>query len=278
MDCLSRSKRYIKCDLFSRNYPFISNDCTFRHSVSDLVGGVVRLRALSGCAGFGTTTNCCDLPVPTTCHELAAPAATSTERGVGARGPSANVSVDPTVKGVAWESKDTITHVQFLDALSGPEISGTFPALDTLPTPKKLSLREAIDTALLRNPDAVTARASGPVIDASRVVAATYPWNPSVQVQVDPYARDIDGNFLDTKNQVSVMQTLELAHQGRYRRQGANATWNHDRAIIAQGEWTAVVATMCAYFDVLYRKGAARPGHERRRNAGSDDWRYGSSL
>jgi outer membrane protein, heavy metal efflux system len=133
--------------------------------------------------------------------------------------------------------------------------------LEALPTPsasilpRKLSLREAIDTALIQNPDAVTARAAGPVSDAGRVVAATYPWNPTVQVGVDPYTRDREGNFLATKNQVSITQTLELAHQTRYRRRASDADWNQQRAVIAQGELTAAVAAMRAYFDASYRKG-----------------------
>ncbi len=134
---------------------------------------------------------------------------------------------------------------------------------DEIPSPpgsssrRKLGLREAIDTALARNPDAITARAGGPVNDATRVVTATYPWNPSVQVQVDPFARAEDGSSLQTRNQVIVTQTLELAHQSRYRRQAADAGWNQQRAVIAQSEWTAAVAAMRAYFEALYRKGVA---------------------
>ena len=132
---------------------------------------------------------------------------------------------------------------------------------EVLPTPgspavqRKLSLREAIDTVLLQNPDVLTARANGPVSLAARGVAATYPWNPTVQVGVFPYARDVDGNLLAVKNQVAVLQTMELAHQPQHRQQAANAAWNQERARIVQAEWTAATTAMRLYFDVLYKKG-----------------------
>jgi outer membrane protein TolC len=131
---------------------------------------------------------------------------------------------------------------------------------DTLPAPQApyrqdgLSLRDVIDTALLQSPDAVTARAGASLNDATRVVTATYPWNPTIQVTVDPYTRDVDGNFLATKNSVSVTQTFEIAHQPRYRHQVADATWSQQRAVIAQGELAAIISALRAYFDALYRR------------------------
>lgn len=107
----------------------------------------------------------------------------------------------------------------------------------------------------MQNTDVVTARAAGPVALAARGVAATYPWNPSVQSDVFPYAHDRDGNLLAVKNSVSVMQTLELARQPLHRRQAATAAWNQERSKIAQAEWTAVTAAMRSYFDALYKKG-----------------------
>ncbi|HEX3602095.1 MAG TPA: TolC family protein [Lacipirellulaceae bacterium] len=123
-----------------------------------------------------------------------------------------------------------------------------------LSSPRTLSLREAIDVALLQNPDVVTARAAVPVALAARGVAATYPWNPNVQVGVFPYARDEAGNLLAVKNQVAVMQTLELAHQPQYRQQAAMAEWQQERSKITQAEWTAVTNAMRSYFTALYKK------------------------
>ncbi|HVT28687.1 MAG TPA: TolC family protein [Lacipirellulaceae bacterium] len=117
-----------------------------------------------------------------------------------------------------------------------------------------LTLHEAIDIALTQNPDVVTARAAAPVAFAARGVAATYPWNPSVQVAAFPYARDINGNLLAVKNDVAVMQTIELAHQQRYRQESAGASAGQEQAKIAEAEWIAVVSAMRAYFTALYKK------------------------
>lgn len=138
--------------------------------------------------------------------------------------------------------------------------SHTTTERDALPSPtakhsRQLRLRDAIELALMNNPDVITARAAGPVSDAARSVAATYPWNPSVQVEADPFARDISGNLLATRNVVTISQPLELAHQTRYRIRAAEAGWSQQQAIIAQSELTTSAAVMRAYFDVLYRLG-----------------------
>jgi outer membrane protein TolC len=162
---------------------------------------------------------------------------------------------DSSVRPVVWQQDNSATGA----LANGDQTNGVLP--DEIPAPKGsingryLSLRDAIDTALLRNPDANTARANGPVSDATRVVTATYPWNPAVQVQVDPSPRAEDGSLLQTRNQVIVTQTVELAHQSRYRRQAADAGWNQQRAVIAQSEWTVAISAMRAYFEAMYRKG-----------------------
>ena len=158
------------------------------------------------------------------------------------------------------------------ESLPRPASSGT----------RRLTLDEAIDTALIQNPDAIIARAAGPVSSAARDVAVVYPWNPSVQVQIDPFTQDASGNTLLTKNQVSVTQTFEVRHQTRYRRRAANAGWNQQRAIIAQGELSAAVAGVRAFFDALYRKGlrdlARESANIKTRLAGVVDRRFAANL
>ncbi len=163
--------------------------------------------------------------------------------------------VDSNIRPVVWRTDNSTT-----DAITGGEqasvvVPDEIPAPNTSVDGRNLSLRDAVNTAFLRNPDAITARANGPVNDATRAVTATYPWNPAVQVQVDPYARAEDGSSLQTRNQVIVTQTMELAHQSRYRRQAADAGWNQQRAVIAQSEWTVAISAMRAYFEAMYRKG-----------------------
>ena len=163
-----------------------------------------------------------------------------------------------------------------------PRQTGEIPAPPGLSQARVLGFRDAIDAALMRNPDVVTARAAGPVADATRVVTATYPWNPSVQVQVDPFDRAEDGTSLQTRNQVIVTQTIELAHQSRYRREAAEAGWQAQHATIAQSEWNAATTAMRAYFEALYRKGlldvAVRSANLQTQTTGIVDRRFKAGL
>jgi outer membrane protein, heavy metal efflux system len=120
---------------------------------------------------------------------------------------------------------------------------------------RRLTFRQAIDLALQQSPDVVTARAGFAVADATRKVSSVYPWNPAVQLSIDPYTRDEQGNFLAIRNQVTVTQTIELAHQPTYRRRAADASWNQQLALIAQAELASVLTEMRSYIDALYRKG-----------------------
>lgn len=148
-------------------------------------------------------------------------------------------------------SRSTRNDVLLADAIT----NDSPPAPPTASAPQRLALHDAIQLAVSNNPDLITARAAGPVSNAGRLVAATYPWNPSVQVEVSPFAEDISGTQLSTRNVVSLTQPLELAHQSRYRIRGAEAGWNQQQALIAQTELATSVATMRAYFDALYRLG-----------------------
>src|SRR5262249_42752134 len=163
-------------------------------------------------------------------------------------------SPDSHVTPTAWQSPDGLSIPNEFQADGNSPKPDALPPPETLRRRESLSLRDVIDTALVQSPDAVTARAGASLNDATRVVTATYPWNPTVQVTVDPYTRDVAGNFLAAKNSVSVTQTLELAHQPRYRHEVADATWSQQRAVIAQGELTAIISALRAYFDALYRR------------------------
>lgn len=183
--------------------------------------------------------------------ELSVATESATLDGLDAR----DESSAPSVVQTAWALPESSgTNRSSKEAASG-SFSEVLPEPGSPAFQRTLSLREAIDTVLMQNTDVVTARAGGPVALAARGVAATYPWNPSVQADVFPYVRDRDGNLLAVKNHVAVMQTLELAHQPLHRRQAANAAWNQERSKIAQAEWTAVTAAMRSYFVVLYKKG-----------------------
>lgn len=189
---------------------------------------------------------------------------------------SANRAVSPA----GYETGD-LTPVDNSSKISA-EQAGEIPAPPGSTLPHVLGFRDAIDVALMRNPDVVTARAAGPVADATRVVTATYPWNPSVQVQVDPFDRAEDGTTLQTRNQVIVTQTVELAHQSRYRRQAAEAGWQQQHATIAQSEWNVATSAMRAYFEAVYRKGlmdvAIRSADLQSQTTGIVDRRFKAGL
>lgn len=124
----------------------------------------------------------------------------------------------------------------------------------SVPMAFPLTLDQAIATGLNRNPDLVSLRAGEPIARAAFHVAETYPWNPFVQIQVLPYGRDPSGDTLGVNHYVWLMQTLELAHQGRHREAGAAASLNQVRWNIVQAELTNTAQTERLYFSALYQR------------------------
>ncbi len=118
----------------------------------------------------------------------------------------------------------------------------------------QLSLDAAIATSLDRNETLVTLRAGEPVGQAMLDVAQHYPFNPYVKVEALPYARDPTGNLLAVRNSVYVMQTLELAHQQKYREASAAAALNQIRWNVVAGELTNVATTEKLFFTALYQR------------------------
>lgn len=119
---------------------------------------------------------------------------------------------------------------------------------------RPLSFEEAIATSLDRNPALVTLRANEPVAHAAYRVAETYPFNPTVQVQVLPYARDKAGDTLGVNHYLWLNQTLELAHQRRHREASASAFVNQVRWNIVQAELTNAAQTQRLYFTAIYQR------------------------
>ena len=117
-----------------------------------------------------------------------------------------------------------------------------------------LTYEEAIATSLDRNPGLLTLRANEPVAHAAYHVAETYPFNPTVQVQVLPYARDKSGDTLGVNHYVWLNQTLELAHQTRHREASASAFLNQVKWNIVQAELTNEAQTQRLYFAALYQR------------------------
>jgi outer membrane protein, heavy metal efflux system len=117
-----------------------------------------------------------------------------------------------------------------------------------------LTLDAAIATSLDRNDALVTLRAGEPVAQAMLDVAQHYPFNPYIKAEVLPYARDPMGNLLAVRNSVYILQTLELAHQQRYREASATAALNQIRWNVVAAELTTLATTEKLFFTAIYQR------------------------
>lgn len=161
--------------------------------------------------------------------------------------PEAEAAASAGSTGLTPPSRAAISNMksQFVSSASARLV----PAPETLP----LTFEEAIATSLDRNPALVTLRANEPVAHAAWHVAATYPFNPVLQVQVLPYARDSSGDLLGVNHYVWLNQTLELAHQRQYREANAEALWDQVRWNIVQAELANAAQTQRLYFAAIYQ-------------------------
>jgi outer membrane protein TolC len=135
-------------------------------------------------------------------------------------------------------------------APAAPVGSGTSADAGAVP----LTLDTAIATSLDRNDTLVTLRAGEPVAQAMLDVAQHYPFNPYIKAEVLPYARDPMGNLLAVRNSVYILQTLELAHQQRYREASATAALNQIRWTVVAAELTTLATTEKLFFTALYQR------------------------
>jgi cobalt-zinc-cadmium efflux system outer membrane protein len=117
-----------------------------------------------------------------------------------------------------------------------------------------LTLNAAIETALQGNPALITLRQNVPVRRAALALAGTYPHDPSVQTTVLPSTRLPGGGYGSTVISVQALETLEIAHQPRWRWQAGSAELSQTEWRIAEAELRSVAATTRRYFAVLYRR------------------------
>lgn len=118
----------------------------------------------------------------------------------------------------------------------------------------RLSLIGAINTSLAQNPDLVVLRTTEGVSDGALGVARTYPFNPYVQLQALPYRKFPDGSKGYAYNYVLLMQTLQLGHQQRFRKEGALAALQSVQWNIHQAELLNLAQTERLYFTALYQR------------------------
>jgi len=118
-----------------------------------------------------------------------------------------------------------------------------------------LTMDDAIERALVENPDMVAVREAEGVSAAAYGVAETYPFNPFVQVRATPYQRNTQGGSGSIYNYVLLQQNLQLAHQQQFREEVAASQLNQVRWNIHNFELLNAAQTTRFYFTALYQKG-----------------------
>ncbi|MBI3864721.1 MAG: TolC family protein [Planctomycetia bacterium] len=138
---------------------------------------------------------------------------------------------------------------------SAEDVATTAVPSNPGPDPSSLSLDGAIETGLVQNPDLVSLRQAEGVSAAAFGVAATYPFNPYVQVQTTPYQQTPAGGDGVTYHYVLLIQQVQLAHQQQFREDVAAAQLNQVRWNICQAELLNTAQTARLYFAALYQRG-----------------------
>ena len=121
-----------------------------------------------------------------------------------------------------------------------------------------LSLRDALATGLMQNPDLVTARGTANVSAAAVGVAGTYPWNPFVQGEYFPNGSPFTPSALPggqaggSNYYVWLMQRFELGHQRQFREQSARAAYGQVSWNIRQAELNNLAQSERFFFTALY--------------------------
>jgi outer membrane protein, heavy metal efflux system len=198
-------------------------------------------------------------PSPATRPEIRqAPSSVCSFAPVDLPGPGANADQPVTVT-ADIETTRTIQRVQAVDDLSRIGAGPANSSLDESAASHQaaaltLTLDQAIATGLEQNPTLTALRASQPVADAALRVAQTYPFNPYVQVEVCPVDHQLGTGQASTLNYVYLMQTLELAHQQRYREASAAAARNQVSWNVVHAELTNAAQTERLYFTALYQR------------------------
>lgn len=156
-------------------------------------------------------------------------------------------------RGNEFASGESNGNLRSVDISAVTEAKVTPDATDS-PTLWKLSLDDAINTALVRSPDLITLRENEGISSAAVGVAQTYPWNPFLQTQYFPTAFDKGGGRGPASGYVWLMQTIELAHQQRHREAAAAANLNSVRWNIKQAELLNTAQTERLFFTALFQR------------------------
>jgi outer membrane protein, heavy metal efflux system len=131
----------------------------------------------------------------------------------------------------------------------GSELSSPVAAEPISPVPLPLSLRaitidEALSIALAQNPDLAVTRQDIAIAQGQRVVANTYPFNPTFETQIQ--AADNFGLAQHIRQSYTVLQEFERGGKGGFRRGQANAA-------VQRTEWEQRARELAVAADVYRR-------------------------
>ena len=173
--------------------------------------------------------------------------------------PASTTIAPPQVQQASFRQPEPISPAQMSnpqpEAIQGWRLSEPIYQPTPVGAPVRLNLVSAIEKALEQNPDLVAIRANEGVSSAAFGVASTYPFNPFVQVQATPFQQRRDGTSGAVYHYVLLMQTIQLAHQQRYREQLGASALNSVRWNIQNSALLAVAQTERLYFTALYLRG-----------------------
>ena len=159
---------------------------------------------------------------------------TSSSRSIAAT--SKEDGLPSTIRTATWEARESPQPPNLADG------------------PIRLTLQEAIRTALASNPELVALQQDELVSAAALDVARTYPYNPQASVDVRPFTREANGNNAATLVATTVQQEIELAHQGRYREQAGAAELDRTRWNLLKAEVATTAAAEQRFFAALYQR------------------------
>lgn len=147
-----------------------------------------------------------------------------------------------------------VDDVQRVTAVPADSAVSVDPPSSNSATSLSFNLDQAISTGLEQNPTLISLRAAQPIADAALRVSQVYPFNPVVQVEVCPVDHELGTGQGATLNYVYLLQTLELAHQQRYREESAVALRNQVNWSVVQAELTNAAMTERLFFTALYQR------------------------
>jgi outer membrane protein, heavy metal efflux system len=143
----------------------------------------------------------------------------------------------------------------WLLAIAGADACAQGPA-ETVPSrPQEWTIEQAITWALTNNPDLAAQRQQYGIAAAEVVIARTYPYNPTLEVQIFGAGGPRDAGVTNqVPSQYLLTVPLEVRRQGQFRREAAAASLSRAEWEVVQRETALALQVAKAFRGVLYRE------------------------